>query len=101
MPDGSNPKSSLSITFTVLALVLLVAVIFLGYWIFQKRNSLKVFQDLPEDAFVNMNINENASQGGDGSLGGDRDEHGCIGSAGYSWCAAKQKCLRPWEEKCE
>lgn len=34
-------------------------------------------------------------------LGGDRDVHGCIGSAGYSWCEAKQKCLRVWEEKCE
>ncbi len=34
-------------------------------------------------------------------LGGDRDEHGCIGSAGYSWCEAKQKCLRIWEEKCQ
>lgn len=33
--------------------------------------------------------------------GGDRDEHGCIGSAGYSWCQPKQKCLRVWEEKCE
>lgn len=34
-------------------------------------------------------------------VGNDRDEHGCIGSAGYSWCEIKQKCLRPWEEKCE
>lgn len=33
-------------------------------------------------------------------LGGDKDEHGCIGSAGYSWCEAKQKCLRTWEESC-
>lgn len=33
-------------------------------------------------------------------VGGDRDAHGCIGSAGYSWCEIKQKCLRPWEEKC-
>jgi len=33
--------------------------------------------------------------------GSDRDPHGCIGSAGYSWCEAKQKCLRTWEEKCE
>jgi len=32
--------------------------------------------------------------------GGDRDEHGCIGSAGYSWCEAKNKCLRQWEEEC-
>lgn len=34
-------------------------------------------------------------------IGGDKDEHGCIGSAGYSWCEVKKKCLRPWEEKCE
>jgi hypothetical protein len=34
-------------------------------------------------------------------VGGDRDAHGCIGSAGYSWCAVKNKCLRVWEEKCE
>lgn len=34
-------------------------------------------------------------------VGNDRDSHGCIGSAGYSWCEAKQKCLRPWEEKCD
>jgi Tfp pilus assembly major pilin PilA len=34
-------------------------------------------------------------------VGGDKDEHGCIGSAGYSWCAVKDKCLRVWEEKCE
>ena len=34
-------------------------------------------------------------------VGNDKDIHGCIGSAGYSWCESKQKCLRPWEEKCE
>jgi len=33
-------------------------------------------------------------------VGGDRDVHGCIPSAGYSWCEAKQKCFRPWEENC-
>jgi len=33
-------------------------------------------------------------------VGGDRDIHGCIGSAGYSWCEIKNKCLRIWEEKC-
>lgn len=33
-------------------------------------------------------------------VGNDRDEHGCIGSAGYTWCEAKQKCLRTWEEAC-
>jgi hypothetical protein len=33
--------------------------------------------------------------------GSDSDKQGCIGSAGYSWCEAKQKCIRPWEEPCE
>ncbi|QBR01841.1 hypothetical protein E1956_32375 [Paraburkholderia pallida] len=30
-------------------------------------------------------------------VGADRDAHGCIGSAGYSWCAHTQRCERPWE----
>jgi hypothetical protein len=29
--------------------------------------------------------------------GGDRDAHGCIGSAGYAWCAREKACVRPWE----
>lgn len=33
-------------------------------------------------------------------VGGDRDEHGCIGSAGYSWCESSAKCLRIWEDDC-
>lgn len=33
-------------------------------------------------------------------IGGERDEHGCLGPAGYSWCEKKQKCLRTWEEEC-
>jgi len=38
--------------------------------------------------------------GGENIVGGDHDEHGCIGSAGYTWCEEKQKCLRVWEEPC-
>ena len=34
------------------------------------------------------------------AIGGDKDEHGCLISAGYSWCGEKQKCLRTWEESC-
>lgn len=29
--------------------------------------------------------------------GSDRDAHGCIPSAGYSWCAKTNKCERSWE----
>jgi hypothetical protein len=33
-------------------------------------------------------------------VGADKDVHGCLLSAGYSWCPIKQKCLRPREEPC-
>jgi hypothetical protein len=47
---------------------------------------LNIYKDIPEDnSFL---------------LGSDRDAHGCIGSAGYTWCEAKNKCIRPWEEEC-
>ncbi len=32
-------------------------------------------------------------------VGNDRDAHGCIGSAGYSWSDAKKACVRSWEEE--
>ena len=31
-------------------------------------------------------------------VGADRDEHNCIGSAGYTWSQTRQSCLRVWEE---
>lgn len=34
-------------------------------------------------------------------IGGDTDEHGCLAAAGYSWCEARKKCLRQWEEICD
>lgn len=34
------------------------------------------------------------------SIGGNQDDHGCLTSAGYSWCEDKQKCLRVFEEFC-
>lgn len=33
-------------------------------------------------------------------IGGQKDDHGCLIPAGYSWCEAKGKCLRTWEEPC-
>lgn len=30
-------------------------------------------------------------------VGSDRDEHGCIGSAGYTWSYALHDCIRLWE----
>ncbi|MBR1711895.1 MAG: hypothetical protein IJ722_00610 [Alloprevotella sp.] len=38
------------------------------------------------------------SHGPLGSLvGADRDEHGCLGSAGYVWSGALHQCVRLWE----
>ena len=37
---------------------------------------------------------------GDDKPGGDVDEHGCKGSAGYTWCEPLKKCVREWEEPC-
>ncbi|MCX6718275.1 MAG: PsbP-related protein [Candidatus Staskawiczbacteria bacterium] len=34
-------------------------------------------------------------------IGGDKDAHGCLIAAGYTWCEVKNKCLRTFEEKCE
>lgn len=34
-------------------------------------------------------------------IGGQTDEHGCLGSAGYTWCDPKQACVRTWEDGCD
>ena len=34
------------------------------------------------------------------ALGGTKDLHGCIPSAGFQWCEALGKCHRPWETAC-
>lgn len=30
-------------------------------------------------------------------VGADQDSQGCVGSAGYLWCAKENQCTRPWE----
>jgi hypothetical protein len=37
---------------------------------------------------------------GEQIVGEEKDEHGCVIMAGFTWCEAKQKCLRVWEEPC-
>jgi hypothetical protein len=38
--------------------------------------------------------------GGEPMPGSDRDGHGCIASAGYTWCEPMQQCIREWETNC-
>ncbi|OIO40758.1 hypothetical protein CO154_02305 [Candidatus Pacearchaeota archaeon CG_4_9_14_3_um_filter_31_7] len=33
-----------------------------------------------------------------GLIGGQRDEHGCLTPAGYSWNATEQECVKEWEK---
>ena len=35
-----------------------------------------------------------------GPIGGETDAQGCYISAGYSWCASSEKCIRTWETEC-
>jgi len=67
--------------FALLILLLIAAGVLVlggaGYWYYQNQNKA------PE------------------LIGGQKDVHGCLIPAGYSWCEVKQKCLRVWEEKCE
>lgn len=52
----------------------------------------------------NINIsdlNEEDDSLEESKVGGKKDDHGCLLSAGYSWCEPKQKCLRIWEEECQ
>ncbi|MFH1211675.1 MAG: hypothetical protein V1659_01980 [Candidatus Woesearchaeota archaeon] len=39
----------------------------------------------------------NQEQDNNQLIGGDRDEHGCLGPAGYSWDEDIGACIRPWE----
>jgi len=67
----------------------------------------QAFQVIKEKAIgiTNNNLNKisvgSSSETPNSLIGGQRDEHGCLGPAGYSWCEAKQKCLKSWLEKCE
>lgn len=31
-------------------------------------------------------------------IGGDKDKHGCLPAAGYTWSGIKNKCIRVWED---
>lgn len=76
--------------------VLFIVMCLSGYLIYQENHAPSI-SGLTPDA----EISSEETGGDQDMVGNDRDEHGCIGSAGYSWCEAKQKCLRPWEEECE
>ena len=50
-------------------------------------------------ASANDTATGSSTQTGTGIVGNDRDIHGCIGSAGYSWSSTSKKCIRAWEQE--
>ncbi len=84
--------------FIVPVLIAIIAVLLVGGGLYVYENNkvdapIITDSNLP-DVVSNVPTSTNL-------VGNDRDAHGCIGSAGYTWCAVKNKCLRVWEEKCE
>ena len=47
--------------------------------------------------FDDLAMPENNAEEGAAIVGSDKDEHGCIPSAGYLWCEKSGQCERPWE----
>jgi hypothetical protein len=75
----------------------------------QSKNSFET-QGLKEDVFLKLengnwifgtisnNLTTHISQTKAVELlGNDKDEHGCIGSAGYTWSSIKNECIRVFE----
>jgi len=52
----------------------------------------EIFQELKDSVEMEKNTNLEVD------TNNNRDEHGCLVSAGYNWCEEKQKCLQAWEE---
>jgi hypothetical protein len=72
---------------TIIGIVILILVVGVGVWFFIPS------VHAPANQANNIDNQEQI-------VGGDADEHGCLGSAGYLWCEQKQKCLRVFEEFC-
>ena len=51
----------------------------------------------PPDSEHGEGVKEKVSEQEDEITGGDKDEHGCIGSAGYTWSSEVGACIRDWE----
>lgn len=81
-----------------LLISILVFVFSLVFYIQNEQTKKSQYQ---AENILNQNLEITEENQNNQMLGGDKDEYGCIGSAGYSWCPAKNKCLRIWEEPCE
>lgn len=100
--NQSNPAGSaaakLIIAIIIIATLGTLAVLSVKYFgnsQRQKNGNLGAEQAVNPDTGIKQEAKERKL------IGGQKDEHGCLTPAGYSWCEAKQKCLRIWEEGCD
>jgi len=85
---------------------LLVALIFLaGVLVFrrnvQRQASWKIIPEKEIKNEENSGETKNLPEKESRIVGGEKDIHGCLVAAGYSWCEAKNRCIRVWEEECD
>jgi len=79
----------------------LIILAFIGGYFFSQKYNFKVESKNPPVVSPTISPTVSPTIKQEILVGNDADEHGCKGSAGYSWCEQKQKCLRVFEEKCE
>jgi hypothetical protein len=53
--------------------------------------------NVPQGPMLDLRDSMAPVSGAAPAVGSDRDAHGCIASAGYSWCDSVNRCARPWE----
>ncbi|MDO8610488.1 MAG: hypothetical protein Q7R95_08130 [bacterium] len=85
----------------ILGMIAVLIIAFVGIAAFQfgKQSNLPVKNSISPT--INVNVTPTISNSSTSNLvGNEKDIHGCINSAGYSWCEPKNKCLRTWEEPC-
>jgi len=51
---------------------------------------------IKESQVTNAAVQDKSAMNSKKLIGGDKDEHGCYLSAGYSWCHKTNQCERPW-----
>lgn len=97
----SNEPEISSETKKILAVVgVLVAILMIGYAFTRLGQKSNEITPTPTGSLPVVTATSEATPNLSPLVGGDKDEYGCIGSAGYSWCEAKKKCIRVFEEDC-
>ena len=63
----------------------------------EMRNYTAIVVNVPgQDVQVGDDVEkESHTQEPDAIVGGDRDEHSCVTSAGFSWCDELERCIHP------